>query len=166
MFKLLKAFGIFLLTISILVILIYVWVLFETKIRLKNYPEIFNNKLFLVKANYELESISIDDLVIIQENASINKGDIVLYLNNNSAYDLARIEAINSVSVTLKHDNKDDEATMNNSVIIGKATKRFVRFGKIMRIFKNKLLIVILLVVGFILTVFAQEKLSKPKQLA
>ena len=165
MLKILKSLGIIILTFVVLILIIYLWVFVETEIKLKNYPEFLNYKFYLVKDTLELKDIDKDDLLIIDEKNDIKKGNVVLYLDNNSTYTLARVKDINSVSVSLKNDFDGTEKTLNKSVIVGSATKKITGFGKLISIFSNKILLLVLVIVGFLLFVIAQEKLSKPKQI-
>ena len=166
MLKLLNALGITLLTLLFIILTVYLWIIIETKLRLKNYPEIFSYKFYLVKENANLKDINIDDLIIINENANIDNGDIVLYLNTDGTYELARVDKINSVSVLLKKDGSFKTNTMNSSVIVGKASKRVRGFGNILHILKNKIFLLTIGIIGFISIVYVQKRQAKPKQIA
>ncbi len=133
--------------------------------RLKTYPEFASYKMYLIKERPNLTGIEKGDLLIIRNTIEGKPGDIVLYLNNNSKYELARLISKNSVSVEIKKDSDEASTTMNSSVVIGKAVKKVSNFTNIIKIFGNKLVVVAFGLIGFIFVVFAQERMSRPKQI-
>ena len=165
MLKALKVLGTLFLSLLIIILIIYGYVLFETQIRLKNYPEVLNYKFYLVEDKTNLKDINVGELVIIKENSKISKGDIVLFLNNDNTYSLSRVISNNNVSASLKGDSEESEVLMNNSVIVGKAVKKIKDARTIINVFTNKILLIILAILGLSLVIFSQSKLNKPKQI-
>lgn len=165
MLRIIKITGIFLLSVFVILLILHFWYFFETVMRLKTYPEFASYKMYLIKERPNLTGIEKGDLLIIRNTIEGKPGDIVLYLNNNSKYELARLISKNSVSVEIKKDSDEASTTMNSSVVIGKAVKKVSNFTNIIKIFGNKLVVVAFGLIGFIFVVFAQERMSRPKQI-
>ena len=166
MLKIIRALGALFLSLLMIILISWGYVLFETQIRLKNYPEFLNYKFYLVKNETSLKDISVGELVIIKKDTQIDRGDIVLYLSNDNDYVLSRVMSkSSSISVLLKKDNEDEELLTNSSVIVGKAVKKVKGASSIINILTNKILLLFLAISGLVLVVFSQHILNKPKQI-
>lgn len=147
--RILNNLGNVILTILIILLIGYGFAFFELKIMLKKYPEIFGHAFILVKDNSMVSRVYKDDVVIVKKNAKYQEGDIVLILNSKSNYVLSTVIGTDSFSTTTKCETcSKPEAPVDNSQVLGKAVGRMVFVGKIIRFFKNKLVLVLLAIFG------------------
>jgi len=164
--RFLDAMGKSILTVLVLLLIGYGWAFFEMKIMLKNNPELFGYIFYQQNTDDMIPDFIKDDIVVIKKNASYNPGDIVLYLTEDGDYRVETVTYHDAISTSVKCAACDENVTVGNSNILGRAIGKISYFGKVINFFKQKWFLVTLAIVGFIFVVVSQYIHDTPKQIS
>ena len=112
-------------------------------------------------------TLAVDDLIIVQAADGYEVGDIVVYQTGHILV-VHRIVAIDGETVTTRGDaNNVDDGSIELTQVKGKVITHIPHVGKVVRLLKNPVA-TILLIVGAVLTVelpFLKEKEKKDEEL-
>ena len=154
--KLVNALGNTILTILVLILIVYGYIFFETKIMLKKYPELFGYGFYLVNNDQMAPDFYTNDIVIIK-NKKTSPGDIVMYLNNNGKFKFNRMSTNQNGIITLI-DNIDEDKTkdIETNKVTGIVIGKIAYIGVIITKLQNKLVLLIIGIIGFTLVCLSQ----------
>mgnify|MGYP004475117691 CR=1 FL=1 len=135
---------------------------FSTSVLKNSYPNILGYTYFEVLTGSMRDEIKERDIVIIKLNSNYNVGDVVTYKTAKS-YVTHRIIKIEGNKVITKGDaNNTEDEPISKEQIIGKVIKVVGSAGIFMRVFTDKVVVVLLfivvLVLSYILSLLEREE--------
>ena len=161
--KILNILGNILLTILVILLIGYGWAFVEMKIMLKSNPEMFGYVFFQQKSDDMMTDFYPGDIVIVKKNAEYNPGDRILYLDEDSEYNIQTVVSVDSVSTTTKCNTCSmNNPAIDNSQVIGRVVGKFAFLGKFITFFIQKWVIMTVAILGFTCVIVSQYLKSTP----
>lgn len=154
----------FLILITFFLVLISIYVFFQTSVMKKNHSNIFGYTIFEVKTGSMSGSIEIGDLVVVKilnenEKNMLNIGDVISFYDENYII-THRIKEIDKEIVTKGDANNAADEPISKEVIIGKVEKTIPKIGIYKKVLLDKkvFLLICLTISLFILSFSIDEK--------
>lgn len=151
-------------TIVVILLVVYGWMFVEVKLLLKSYPELFGYVFYLQETPDMTPQFEEQDVILIKKNAEYTTGDIVMYFDSkDSLYKVHNVVGIdgNSVITRCAACNANN-ASISKDNVVGKAVGKVMFMGAIVTFFSNKLVFILLAVVGVACLVVSQYFEFKP----
>lgn len=154
----------FLILITFFLVLISIYVFFQTSVMKKNHSNILGYTIFEVKTGSMSGSIEIGDLVVVKilnenEKNMLNIGDVISFYDENYII-THRIKEIDKEIVTKGDANNAADEPISKEVIIGKVEKTIPKIGIYKKVLLDKkvFLLICLTISLFILSFSIDEK--------
>lgn len=139
-----------LISITILIIIFNLYVLYNREILKKNDIKIFGYSAFVIVSGSMEPTINVDDLIIIKEKNVYNENDIISYKSNNNSIITHRIIKIENNLLYTKGDNNNvEDEPIEFSQVLGKLVYKINGFGKIATLISSPIGITIFLAILF-----------------
>ena len=161
--------------VTILLVLILFVSLFLISLELgnsKELPSFLNMDLYIVTSTSMKPKLNIDDVIIVKkgyDSKSYKVGNIITYYRSDGEVITHRISKVLSAGelreFVTKGDNNEtqDEEIVTYDKIVGKVIYIFPRFGKMVKILKNKVFFTITFILLFVL-LFYNNRVSNRKK--
>lgn len=164
--RFLRSMGNVLLTILTILLIFYGWAFVEIKLLLKSQPDIFGYAFYQQKENDMSPEFEVSDVIVVKKDAEFQEGDIILYFDSkDSLYKTHYVVATNSKQTVTKCATcESNNEPINNENIVGKAVGKVLFMGSIIAFFKQKIVLIIIAIVGITFLVISQYMEYKPKK--
>lgn len=137
-----------LISITILIIIFNLYVLYNREILKKNDIKIFGYSAFVIVSGSMEPTINVDDLIIIKEKNVYNENDIISYNSNNNSIITHRIIKIENNLLYTKGDNNNlEDEPIEFSQVVGALVYKINGFGKIVTLISSPIGITIFLAI-------------------
>lgn len=161
--RILNVLGNVLLTILVILLIGYGWAFFEIKIMMKSNPELFGYVFYQQNTDDMATDFNIDDVIIIKKDEKYNIGDRIFYSLGRNEYKVSTVVHKDSLSTVTKCNTcLENDAPIDNSMVIGRVVGKLVFVGKFINFFKQKVVLVSIAVLGFIFVILSQYIQYKP----
>lgn len=151
-------------TVFLLILMINFVSILTTGILKKDYPLIFGYTYFEIASNSMMPELKKGDVVIVKLNCNDYKvGDIITFKDTNF-YTTHRIEQIESNNIITKGDSnniQDDPTAFDN--VVGKVIFKITGLGILLHVFKNPIIIVIIVLLFLVMAFFDKKTKNEGK---
>ena len=163
--RFINAIGNALLTVLVMLLIGYTIAFIEIKLMLKPNVELFGYILYLQPDSKMEDRFSKNDVILVKKNAQFEPGEMILYTDNGKYY-VRTVESTNDLATMVKCESCLSESKeIKNNKIQGKAVAKVILIGSIIVLFKNKILLTVLGLVGFICLIISHYLKVKPDKI-
>lgn len=151
-------------TVFLLILMINFISILTTSILKKDYPLIFGYTYFEIASNSMMPELKKGDVVIVKLNCNDYKASDIITFKDTNFYTTHRIEQIESNKIITKGDSnnvQDDPITFDN--VVGKVVFKLARLGILLNVFKNPIIIVIIVLLFLVIAFFDKNRKNEGK---
>lgn len=163
--RFINALGNALLTVLVMILIGYVIAFVEIKLMLKSNVELFGYIFYLQPDSKMEDKFSKNDVILIKKDAKFEQGEMVFYTDNGKYY-VRTVDSTNDLATMVKCEScLSDTKEIKNNKILGKAVAKVIIIGSVITLFKNKLLLTFIGLLGFVCLVVSHYLKVKPDKI-
>ena len=123
-----------------------------------NHTSIFGFRMYKVMTGSMEPSIHVSDTILIKENDSYKKGDIVTYKDGNE-YVTHRIVSVNEDNIITKGDaNNTEDSPIKEKDIIGKVIFKMTMLGFLVYLLNKPIIWILVFIIGILIIFVIPDK--------
>jgi len=160
--RFINAVGNAILTVLVMLLVGYGIAFVQIKLMLKSNVELFGY-IFYIQPDSKMEDrFSKNDVILIKKDANFEVGDMIFY-TENAKYYVRTVENTNDLVTTVRCESCISESKeVKNNKILGKAVAKVILIGSVITIFKNKIVLTMMGIIGFACVIISHYLKVKP----